>query len=66
MGTGFYAKVNVKGSYLWGVFTNNHVIPSEEMARKTTAKFGFEDEGNGATVTLKPDFMFYTDKVSYL
>ena len=64
-GTGFYAKVNVKGSDLLGVFTNNHVIPSKEVAHKAEVMFGFEEEGKGTTIKLKPDVMFHTNKVSY-
>ena len=64
--TGFYAKVNVKGSDLLGVFTCNHVIPSKEMARKATVTFGFEEEGKGTTIRLEPDVMFHTNNVSFL
>ena len=66
LGTGFYAKVNVKGSDLLGVFTNNHVISSKGVARKAEVTFGFEEQGKGATIGLEPDVMFYTNKVTLL
>ena len=64
-GTGFYAKVNVKDKDVYGVFTNNHVIRSEEMARKAEVTFGFDAEEKGATTGLRPDKIFSTNKVRF-
>ena len=64
-GTGFYAKVNVGDSDVYGVFTNNHVIPSEEMAREAEVTFGFDVAEKGATIRLRPDEIFHTNKVRF-
>ena len=64
-GTGFYAKVNVEDSDVYGVFTNNHVIPSEEMAREAEVTFGFDVAEKGATIRLRPDKIFRTNKVRF-
>ena len=64
-GTGFYAKVNVNDKDVYGIFTNNHVIPSEEMARKAEVTFGFDAEEKGAKTGLRPDKIFKTNKVRF-
>ena len=55
----------MKGSDLFGIFTNNHVIPSEEEARKAGVTFGFEEPGERETMGLDPDLMFRTNEVSF-
>lgn len=67
-GTGFLSKLYTPSergfSEIYGVVTNNHVLPSETYAKNAIVTFGYEGSGEGEKVKLKPKIMFRTEKVS--
>ena len=48
----------------YGVFTNNHVLATQLEAAKASATFGYEGSSVGKKITLRPEVMFRTHKVS--
>ena len=67
-GTGFLSKLYTPSergcSEIYGVVTNNHVLPSETYAKNAIVTFGYDRPGEGEKVKLKPKIMFRTEKVS--
>ncbi|PFX22942.1 uncharacterized protein LOC111333589 [Stylophora pistillata] len=63
-GTGFLSRLTKLKSFaeVYGVFTNNHVLGTENEAEKAYATFGYEGSNKGEKVKLKPDIMFRTNK----
>lgn len=62
-GSGFYSKLSLQGSDVYGVFTNNHVLGSHYEAENASATFGYEDSTGGVKIKLRPEVMFRTNKV---
>ena len=46
--------------------TNNHVISCKEDALIAIVIFHFESENRGISVQLRPNSIFYTNKVHYI
>ena len=63
-GSGFYSKLTLEGSDVYGVFTNNHVLGSLHEAENANATFCYEGSSNGVKVKLRPELIFKTHKVS--
>ncbi|XP_015749014.1 PREDICTED: uncharacterized protein LOC107328776 isoform X2 [Acropora digitifera] len=63
-GSGFYCKVTVGGSVLYGLITNNHVLKSRDACKAANAFFLYEKSGTGLRVKLKPEKLFMTHPVS--
>nr|XP_058956750.1 uncharacterized protein y4fB-like [Pocillopora verrucosa] len=65
-GTGFLSKLYTPSergcSEIYGVVTNNHVLPSETDAKNAIVTFGYDRPGEGEKVKLKPKVMFRTEK----
>jgi len=61
-GSGFYSKLCLEGSDIYGVFTNNHVLGSVYEAENANATFGYEGSSGGVRVKLRPEVMFRTHK----
>ena len=48
------------------IMTNNHVLPTAEVAAESTAEFGYESGGQKTYVALRPDTFFITNsKLDY-
>ena len=65
-GTGFFTKITVKGIDMKCLATNNHVIPSKEIAKTGSARFYYEGCHHGVDVTLDPEVLFYTHQVLFV
>ena len=63
-GSGFYCKVTVDGSVLYGLITNNHVLKSKDACKDANAFFLYEKSGTGLRVKLRPEKFFRTHAVS--
>lgn len=61
-GSGFYSKLTLEGSDVYGVFTNNHVLGSLHEAENANATFCYEGSSNGVKVKLRPELIFKTHK----
>eukprot|EP00112_Aurelia_sp_Birch-Aquarium-sp1_P018624 Seg4461.4 transcript_id=Seg4461.4/GoldUCD/mRNA.D3Y31 product="putative protein y4fB" protein_id=Seg4461.4/GoldUCD/D3Y31 len=59
-GTGFFTKITIKGIDIKCIATNNHVIPSIEIAETGSARFYYEGHQQGVDVKLEPEVLFYT------
>ncbi|XP_015762595.1 PREDICTED: uncharacterized protein LOC107341661 [Acropora digitifera] len=59
-GSGFYCKLTVKGSVLYGLITNNHVLKSQDACKDGNATFLYEGPGTGVKVQLRPEKLFRT------
>ncbi|XP_015749011.1 PREDICTED: uncharacterized protein LOC107328774 isoform X3 [Acropora digitifera] len=57
-GSGFYCKLTVKGSVLYGLITNNHVLKSQDACKDGNATFLYEGPGTGVKVQLRPEKLF--------
>lgn len=44
------------------IMTNNHVIPSKEVARVSKAEFDYDEDAEKYTVGFNPDYFFMTNK----
>eukprot|EP00795_Rhopilema_esculentum_P013563 gene13563-4451_t len=62
-GTGFFAKLDIKGVEMKCIVTNNHVLPTEETARNGNATFYYEGSATGLDIKLEPDKLFYTHQI---
>ena len=67
-GTGFLSKLDTpsEGSCtgIYGVVTNNHVLPLKSHAEKALVIFGYNQLGEGEKIKLKPEIKFRTEEVS--
>ena len=61
--SGFFAKLKVAEREIRCIVTNNHVLPTKELASGTHAIFFYEGENPGQQVKLDPNKLFHTDKV---
>ncbi|XP_066029685.1 uncharacterized protein [Pocillopora verrucosa] len=63
-GTGFLSKLDTpsEGSCtgIYGVVTNNHVLPLKSHAEKALVTFGYNQLGEGEKIKLKPEIKFRT------
>eukprot|EP00794_Sanderia_malayensis_P017346 gene17346-19078_t len=62
-GTGFFAKVPIKGEEYLAIVTNNHVLPREDIAVGGIARFNYEGSKPVIDIGLRPDLLFRTDPV---
>ena len=62
-GSGFYSKLTLNGSVVYGVFTNNHVLSSLCESERANATFFYEGTNSGVKVKLRPEVIFRTNKV---
>jgi len=44
------------------IMTNNHVLPSSDVARSSVAEFDYDEDDALYSVSLKPDTLFITDE----
>lgn len=61
--TGFFASIEIQEKEYHVIVTNNHVFSSKEEAMNGVARFYYEGNMQGADARLRPDLLFYTDKV---
>lgn len=61
-GSGFYSKLTLDGSVVYGVFTNNHVLGSVYESERANATFFYEGSNSGVKVKLRPEVIFRTNK----
>ncbi|XP_044183861.1 uncharacterized protein LOC122964368 [Acropora millepora] len=59
-GSGFYCKLTLNGSVLYGLITNNHVLKSQDACKDGNATFLYEGPGTGVKVQLRPEKLFRT------
>ncbi|XP_044183523.1 uncharacterized protein LOC114977245 isoform X2 [Acropora millepora] len=59
-GSGFYCKLTLNGSVLYGLITNNHVLKSQDACKNGNATFLYEGPGTGVKVQLRPEKLFRT------
>ena len=62
--SGFYCKLTLNGSDVYGLITNNHVLGSMDECERGNATFLYEGSENGVKVKLRPEKIFRTDPVS--
>ena len=63
-GSGFYCKLTLNGSVVYGVITNHHVLESREDCNRGYATFFYEGSENRLRVKLSPSNTFRTHPVS--
>jgi hypothetical protein len=63
VGTGFLAKVGIPstGDTLFGLITNNHVLPSDTLVRSSVIHLHFEALQEDATLTIRSGSFRFTD-----
>ena len=61
--SGFFAKLKLAGDEIRCIVTNNHVLPTKEVASDAHVIFFYEGENPGQQVRLDPNKLFHTNEV---